>query len=102
MQKRDEMLIENMVDEISAGIRDSATNKTEIQAKTLLTKQRIKQLDLERLSLKSPWVEDPEKWFGILRIWEKYRSNLKKIDGGKESLPEKSSGKSSGKSSSFF
>jgi len=80
MQKRDEMLLENMVDEISGGIRDSATNKTEIKAKTLLTKQRIKELDLERLSLKSPWVEDPKKWFTILKVWENYRLNLKRIE----------------------
>ena len=80
MSKRDLMLHENMLDEISGGIRDASTNKTEIKAKTLLTKQRIKELDLERLSLKSPWVEDPKKWFTILKIWENYRLNLKRIE----------------------
>ncbi len=80
MKKRDELLIDNLDDQISGGIRDSITNKTLIKAKTHLIRQRVENLDLERLSLKSPWVEDPKKWFTILKIWENYRFNLKKIE----------------------
>ena len=78
--KRDELLKTQLIDELCGGIRDASSNKTIVKAKTLLTKKRIKALDFEEISLKSPWVEAPVKWQKILRIWKNYRRNLKQIE----------------------
>ena len=80
MGKRDELLRTQLSEQNSGGIRDSMTNKTMIKAKTMLTEQRINDLDFERLSLKSPWVEDPFIWNNILRIWENYNRNLRQLE----------------------
>ena len=80
MQKRDELLKIQLKDQISGGIRDAASDKTVIKAKTLLTKQRILGLDFEGLSLKSPWVEDPFVWNKILKIWTNFRRNLRQLE----------------------
>jgi len=77
---RDELLKSQLKDQISGGIRDAASDKTAIKAKTLLTKQRILGLDFEGLSLKSPWVEDPFIWNKILKIWQNYRRNLRYLE----------------------
>lgn len=84
METRDELLKAQLKEQISGGIRDSASNKTVIKAKTLLTKQRIEGLDFEGLSLKSPWVEDPFAWNKILKIWQNYRRNLRQLEEGLE------------------
>ena len=80
IEKRDELLKNQLLNETCGGIRDTSTNKTLIKAKTLLNKKRITSLDFEELSLKSPWVESPIKWQNILRIWKNYRRNLKQIE----------------------
>ena len=80
MAIRDELLKIQLKDQISGGIRDAASDKTAIKAKTLLTKQRILGLDFEGLSLKSPWVEDPFIWNKILKIWTNYRRNLRQLE----------------------
>ena len=80
MEKRDELLKTQLTDQISGGIRDANTNRTLIKAKTLLTNSRIKKLDYETLSLKSPWVEHPMSWNKILRIWQNYRRNLRQLE----------------------
>tara|TARA_B110001454_G_scaffold39393_1_gene38793 strand:+ start:1 stop:1500 length:1500 start_codon:yes stop_codon:yes gene_type:complete len=80
MAIRDELLKIQLKEQISGGIRDSASDKTVIKAKTLLTKQRILGLDFEGLSLKSPWVEDPFIWNKILKIWTNYRRNLRQLE----------------------
>ncbi len=84
MEKRNELLSMQLENQTSGGIRDSATNKTLIKAKTLLTSQRVSDLDFERLSLKSPWVEDPFIWNNILRIWENFSRNLRQLEEGLE------------------
>ena len=38
--------------------------------------KRIKSLDFEELSLKSPWVEDSSIWTKILKIWQEYKRDL--------------------------
>ena len=51
MTKRNDLLFEHMINQNSGGIRDIASNKTVVKAKTLLTKKRIKALDFEEISL---------------------------------------------------
>ena len=80
INKRDELLKAQLVNENCGGIRDASSNKTTVKAKTLLTKKRVSELDFEEISLKSPWVENPVKWQKILRIWKNYRRNLKQIE----------------------
>lgn len=80
MEKRDELLNTQLSEQISGGMRDSTTNRTLIKAKTLLTPSRIKKLDFETLSLKSPWVENPIIWNKILKIWQNYRRNLRQLE----------------------
>ncbi len=80
MNKRSELLIAQMLDENSGGIRDIASNKTVVKAKTLLTKKRINSLDFESLSLKSPWVINPINWNNILKIWRNYNRNMKQLE----------------------
>jgi len=80
MEKRDLFLFNQMKDQLSGGIRDTATGKTIVKAKTLLTKKRIEELDLENLSLKSPWVQSPVIWMKILKIWQNYRRNLNQLE----------------------
>jgi len=80
MDKRNELLIAQMINENSGGIRDIASNKTVVKAKTLLTKKRINSIDFESLSLKSPWVINPINWNNILKIWRNYNRNLKQLE----------------------
>jgi DNA-directed RNA polymerase subunit beta len=80
MEKRDELLNSQLSEQISGGIRDVTTNKTLVKAKTLLTNARIKKLDFEILSLKSPWVENPIIWNKLLKIWQNYRRNLRQLE----------------------
>ena len=84
INKRDELLKQQLVNETCGGIRCASTNKTLVKAKTLLNKQRINKLDFEEVSLKSPWVESPVKWQNILRIWKNYKRNLKQVEEGLE------------------
>ena len=80
MDKRNELLIAQMINENSGGIRDIASNKTVVKAKTLLTKKRINSIDFESLSLKSPWVINPINWNNVLKIWRNYNRNLKQLE----------------------
>ena len=80
IEKRNQLLYDQLLGQNSGGIRDVNVNKTLIKAKTLLTKQRIKNLDFEILSLKSPWVEDPEIWNKIIKIWQNYTKTLKMLE----------------------
>ncbi|MFQ6609478.1 MAG: DNA-directed RNA polymerase subunit beta, partial [Fidelibacterota bacterium] len=80
MTKRDELLHSLLLEMTSGGIRSALDNKTLIKAKTLLTKNRVDNLDFDRLSLKSPWVEDPIIWNNILKVWENYQRNLRQLE----------------------
>ena len=80
MEKRDELLKSQLMEQVSGGIRDTTTNRTIIKAKTLLTTSRVKNLDYESLSLKSPWVENPIIWNKLLKIWQNYRRNLRQLE----------------------
>ncbi|MAX09263.1 MAG: DNA-directed RNA polymerase subunit beta, partial [Candidatus Marinimicrobia bacterium] len=80
IEKRDDLLKDQLIGENCGGIREASTDKTLVKAKTLLTKKRVDNLDFEEISLKSPWVEKPVKWQNILRIWKNYRRNLKQIE----------------------
>jgi len=80
IQKRNDLLFNQLIKQNSGGIRDINTNKTLIKAKTLLTKQRISSLDYEVLSLKSPWVENPMIWTKIIKIWQNYSKTLKLLE----------------------
>ena len=68
------------MEQVSGGVRDTTTNRTIIKAKTLLTTSRVKNLDYESLSLKSPWVENPIIWNKLLKIWQNYRRNLRQLE----------------------
>lgn len=80
MEKRNELLYAQLESQTSGGIRSAVDNKTLIKAKTLLTRERVEDLDLDRVSLKSPWVEDPLVWNNILKIWENYQRNLRQLE----------------------
>ena len=80
IEKRNQLLNDQLLNQNSGGIRDVNLNKTLIKAKTLLTKQRIKNLDFEILSLKSPWVENPMIWNKIIKIWQNYTKTLKLLE----------------------
>ena len=80
IEKRNSLLYAQLIKQNSGGIRDINTNRTVIKAKTLLTKQRIKTLDFEVLSLKSPWVENPTTWNKIIKIWQNYSKSLKILE----------------------
>jgi len=80
ISKRNDLLVAQMIKQNSGGIRDIATNRTLVKAKTLLSKQRLNSLDFEVLSLKSPWVENPINWNNILKIWQNYTRNLKQLE----------------------
>ena len=67
------------MEQISGGIRDTSTNKTVIKAKTLLNVSRVKNLDFDVLSLKSPWVENQMIWHKLLKIWQNYLKEHKKV-----------------------
>ena len=80
IEKRNQLLGEQLIGQICGGMRDIATDKTAVKAKTLLTKNRVKSLEYDAISLKSPWVEDFAIWNKILTIWKNYKRNLKELE----------------------
>ena len=80
IEKRDELLSTQLIGQICGGMRDIASDKTVVKAKTTLTKNRIKTLEFDSVSLKSPWVEDFSVWNKILTIWKNYKRNLKQLE----------------------
>jgi hypothetical protein len=80
IEKRNSLLYAQLIKQNSGGIRDINTNRTVVKAKTLLTKQRIKDLDFEVISLKSPWVENPMIWNKIIKIWQNYSKIFKDLE----------------------
>jgi len=84
IEKRNNLLAEQLTGQICGGMRDIATDKTAVKAKTLLTKNRVKTLEYDSISLKSPWVEDFSVWNKILTIWKNYKRNLKELEEGLE------------------
>ena len=80
IEKRNQLLGEQLIGQICGGMRDMATDKTAVKAKTLLTKNRVKSLEYDSISLKSPWVEDFAIWNKILTIWKNYKRNLKELE----------------------
>tara|TARA_B110000014_G_C20121070_1_gene594106 strand:- start:979 stop:3597 length:2619 start_codon:yes stop_codon:yes gene_type:complete len=80
IQKRNDLLSGQLTGQVCGGMRDIATDKTVVKAKTLLTKNRIKSLEFDSVSLKSPWVEDFSIWNKILTIWKNYKRNLKQLE----------------------
>ena len=80
IEKRNGLLLQQLTNQICGGMRDIATDKTVVKAKTLLTKNRLKSLEFDSVSLKSPWVEDFSVWNKILTIWKNYKRNLKQLE----------------------
>ena len=80
IEKRNDLLHQQLLNQICGGMRDIATDKTVVKAKTLLTKNRLKSLEFDSISLKSPWVEDFGVWNKILTIWKNYKRNLKQLE----------------------
>ena len=80
IEKRNDLLHLQLINLICGGMRDIATDKTVVKAKTLLTKNRLKSLEFDSVSLKSPWVEDFGVWNKILTIWKNYKRNLKQLE----------------------
>lgn len=71
-KRRDQTLMELMMDQISAGLRDIGTGKTIIKASTKLTRKRLDGLDLERISRDNPWVQDRNQWIHIQQVWNSF------------------------------
>ncbi len=80
LEKRNGLITNQMVGRLSGGIRDLADNRTLIKAKTKLTESKVTKLDFDRLSLKSPWVDDDGHWQKILEILDGYRQGLRVIE----------------------
>ena len=80
IEKRNELLGEQLMGQVCGGMRDIISDKTAVKAKTLLNKSRIKSLEYDSISLKSPWVEDFGIWNKILTIWKNYKRNLKQLE----------------------
>ena len=57
IEKRNQLLGEQLIGQICGGMRDIATDKTAVKAKTLLTKNRVKTLEYDSISLKSPGLK---------------------------------------------
>ena len=80
MDKRNELITVQMIGQLSGGIRDLAENRTLIKAKTKLTEAKVASLDFDRLSLKSPWVDQAKTWDNIMQILEGHRKGLMEIE----------------------
>ncbi|MCK4579162.1 MAG: DNA-directed RNA polymerase subunit beta, partial [Candidatus Marinimicrobia bacterium] len=80
LEKRNELVKNQMVGQLSGGIRDLADNRTLIKAKTKLTETKVNGLDFDRLSLKSPWVNQTGRWGKIKEILSGYRQALAQIE----------------------
>ncbi len=72
--------VDRMATPSSGGIRDLSNNRTLIKAKTKLTESKLANLDFDRLSLKSPWVESTKPWHKIVQVLEGYSVVLKGIE----------------------
>lgn len=79
-KKRDERLIQLIVDQLSAGLRDLATGKTVIKASTRLTKKRLESLDLERISRDNTWVIDRNVWIQIQQVWNSFNREWRRTE----------------------
>ncbi len=80
LEKRNNLVHAQMMDQLSGGIRDLSDNRTLIKAKTKLTEAKIKALDFDRLSMKSPWVDAHKVWMNIRTILEGHRDGLSDIE----------------------
>ncbi|UCD38234.1 MAG: DNA-directed RNA polymerase subunit beta, partial [Fidelibacterota bacterium] len=80
LEMRNELIKMQMIGQLSGGIRDLAANRTLIKAKTKLTEAKISSLDFDRLSLKSPWVDNPKVWEKLQQILEGYNQQLKGLE----------------------
>ncbi len=79
-ERRNELLKRQLLGQLSGGIRDLNENKTLIKAKTKLTSSKIAALDFDRLSMRSPWVEDKKRWQNIEEILHSYRAGLFEVE----------------------
>ena len=84
LEKRNKLVSHQMLGSLSGGIRDLTDNHTIIKAKTKLTENKIKTLDFDRLSLKSPWVDDEKAWGKIREILNAYAVGLSGIENALE------------------
>ncbi len=80
MEKRNELVKQLMIGQLSGGIRDLGTNRTLIKAKTKLTDAKVSGLDFDRLSLKSQWVDNTRIWGKILDVLEGRKKALKDLE----------------------
>ena len=80
LEKRNALIKKQMLGQLSGGIRDLSNNRTLIKAKTKLTESKLANLDFDRLSLKSPWVESTKPWHKIVQILEGHSVVLKGIE----------------------
>ena len=80
VERRNELLKRQLLGQLSGGIRDLNENKTLIKAKTKLTSPKIAALDFDRLSMRSPWVEEKKRWQNIEEILHSYRAGLSEVE----------------------
>jgi DNA-directed RNA polymerase subunit beta len=80
LEKRNELIKRQMVGQLSGGIRDLNANRTLIKAKTKLTESKVSGLDFDRLSLKSPWVDNQKVWEKIQQVLDGHREALKDLE----------------------
>ena len=80
LEKRNELIKQLMIGQLSGGIRDLGTNRTLIKAKTKLTDAKVSGLDFDRLSLKSQWVDNAKVWGKILDVLVGHKKNLKDLE----------------------
>jgi len=80
LEKRNELIKQLLIGQLSGGIRDLGTNRTLIKAKTKLTDAKVSGLDFDRLSIKSQWVDNTRVWEKLLDVLEGHKKALKDLE----------------------
>jgi DNA-directed RNA polymerase subunit beta len=80
LEKRNQLTQTQMIGQLSGGIRDLNANRTLIKAKTKLSEAKVSGLDFDRLSMKSPWVDDSKVWDKIQVILKGYNTALAELE----------------------
>jgi DNA-directed RNA polymerase subunit beta len=77
---RDEKLMTVLEGESAATIRDRNTGKVIVRAKTTLTRERLEELDFDKLDYTEGLTENDEANDLVNRIWERYEKKLTDLD----------------------
>ncbi len=77
---RDKKLIQVLSGQSSLGIRDLESGKIVIRAKAILKKESLEEIDLDKIDLTQPLVEDDQRNQLVREILEKYYERLASLE----------------------